>query len=663
MRGLKSAFAILVFLLLGISCQKESSLLTDQKAKIKTDITANKLTATLLAATAITNVETFETGTKTAYAIGNVILPSGSWSLNDALLGNTASDRKNGTQSARLRNSGILSTNFDYTNGASTVTVLHALYGTDASSTWQLWYSTNGGTSYVQSGGTVTSSSTTLQTASFTINIAGNIRFQIRKTDGSSNRVNFDDFSVTDYTAASSNPTLTAVSPTSVIAGSAALTLTAAGTNFTSTSTVNWNGTALTTTFVSATSLTATLPAANITTAGTDSITVATAGVGTSSALAFVVQPVPVPVLSSISPNTAVAGSAGFTLTATGSSFISSSVINWNGAALTTTYVSATSLTASVPAANITAAGTASITVVTPGAAASSPVTFTITVPSTVKRFLFDATKAETAGNADWVIDEDGSTPQKVPTPAQTGITSTTSETYWTGALSSWGIALVKKGNFVETLPSGTAITYGTSGAQDLSKYDVFVIDEPNIRFTATEKVAILNFVKNGGGLFMISDHTISDRNNDGWDSPDIWNDLMTNNTVQNNPFGFSIDLTNISQISTNVLTGNSTNPILHGSQGNVTKMEFNNGATLTLQPAVNSTIQGLIWQNSIAQSTTKVMAASSTFGTGRVFAVTDSSPMDDGTGAAGNTLFVSWPLYSHTQLFMNASLWLAKLQ
>jgi hypothetical protein len=70
-----------------------------------------------------------------------------------------------------------------------------------------------------------------------------------------------------------------------------------------------------------------------------------------------------------------------------------------------------------------------------------------------------------------------------------------------------------------------------------------------------------------------------------------------------------------------------------------------------------------LIWQNSFSQGNTNVMAASSTFGTGRVFVVTDSSPMDDGTGASGNTLFVSWPLYSHTQLFMNASLWLAKLQ
>lgn len=260
----------------------------------------------------------------------------------------------------------------------------------------------------------------------------------------------------------------------------------------------------------------------------------------------------------------------------------------------------------------------------------------------TGKKFLFDNTKAETAGNADWVIDEDNSTPQRIPTPLQSTITSTTSETYWTGALSSWGIALVKKGNTVETLPSGASITYGSStNAQDLKNYNVFVIDEPNIRFTTAEKQAILNFVKNGGGLFMISDHTISDRNNDGWDSPAIWNDFMTNNGLISNPFGFSVDLTNISETSTNVLSGNLTNPILHGSQGNVTKLAFNNGASLTLSPTANATVQGLIWQNNYTQSNTKVICASSTYGSGRVYIVADSSPMDDGTGAPNNQLYV----------------------
>jgi hypothetical protein len=137
----------------------------------------------------------------------------------------------------------------------------------------------------------------------------------------------------------------------------------------------------------------------------------------------------------------------------------------------------------------------------------------------------------------------------------------------------------------------------------------------------------------------------------------------MTNNSVQNNPFGFSIDLTNISELSSNVRTNSSGNPILHGSQGNVTQLEFNNGATVTINPSANATVQGLVWQGGYAQGNTHIMAASSTFGSGRVFVVTDSSPMDDGTGASGNNLYVSWPLYSHAALFMNASLWLAKLQ
>lgn len=294
----------------------------------------------------------------------------------------------------------------------------------------------------------------------------------------------------------------------------------------------------------------------------------------------------------------------------------------------------------------------------------TASLTSTSSIVSTGKKFLFDNTKAETAGNADWVIDEDNSTPQRIPTPLQANITSTTTESYWTGALSSWGIALVKGGNAVETLPSGAAITYGsTTNAQDLKNYSVFVIDEPNVRFTTAEKQAILNFVKNGGGLFMISDHTVSDRNNDGWDSPAIWNDFMTNNGLVNNPFGFSIDLTNYSQSSTNVLSGNLTNPILHGTQGNVTKMSFANGASITLSPTLNATVQGLIWKSSTSQTTTNVMCASSTYGTGRVFVVADSSPMDDGTGGPNNTLYVSWSLYSHAALFMNASLWLAKLQ
>ena len=75
----------------------------------------------------------------------------------------------------------------------------------------------------------------------------------------------------------------------------------------------------------------------------------------------------PVPVVSSISPAFTDAGGAVFTLTVNGSGFIASSTIYWGASALTTTCVSATQLTAQVPAADIaTAAGTIAITVQTP---------------------------------------------------------------------------------------------------------------------------------------------------------------------------------------------------------------------------------------------------------------------------------------------------------
>ena len=467
-------------------------------------------------------------------------------------------------------------------------------------------------------------------------------------------------------------PAITSLSPASVTAGAPVFTLTVNGTNFIGSSVINWNGSALTTTYINSTQLTATVSASLVTTAGTAAVTVVTPapGGGTSNAATFTVSAPgnnPVPTLTAISPASITAGAASFTLTANGNNFINTSVIKWNGTSLTTTYLTGSLLTATVSAALVTTAGTANVTVFNPapGGGTSGPIIFTINpVGSTAKKFLFDATKAETAGNADWVIDEDGSVPQRIPTPAQSGVTAATPETYWTGAISSWGIALVKLGHTVETLPSTGSITYGNAGnPQDLSNYDVFVVDEPNTRFTTAEKQAILNFVNNGGGLFMVSDHTMSDRDGDGWDSPAIWNDFMTNNGSVSNPFGFSVDLTNISEISSNVLSGNPSNTILHGSQGNVSQLSFNNGATLTLNSAANASVQGLIWQNGFAQSSTHAMSASSIYGTGRVYVVTDSSPLDDGTGAPGNTIFVDWPLYSHTQLFMNASLWLAKLQ
>jgi hypothetical protein len=285
---------------------------------------------------------------------------------------------------------------------------------------------------------------------------------------------------------------------------------------------------------------------------------------------------------------------------------------------------------------------------------------------TTPKKFLFDAIKAENAGNADWIVSENSAgTPLRFPSPAISTVTATTPENYWQGGLSAWGIALVKQGHSIESLVAGSSITFGSAtNPQDLSKFDVYVVDEPNTLFTAAEKTAIVNFVNNGGGLFMISDHNISDRNNDGKDSPAIWNDLMINNSVKANPFGLSVELTNISETSTNVLN-DPTNTILNGSQGKVSQLKFSNGATIKVNTTNNATAKGLIWQNTSTQGATKAMCASATFGTGRVVLISDSSPADDGTAKPGKRVFPGWTEVggNHARLHMNASLWLAKLQ
>jgi endonuclease G len=150
-------------------------------------------------ASAVTLAEGFEAGTKAAYAVADVTLGSGVWTLDEALIGNTTSDPKVGTKSARVRNSGLVSMKFDRTAGAGTVTVRHAMYGTDTSGTWALYSSQNQGGTWTQVGATQSTSGSALGTASFTVNLSGTIRFQLRKLDGSANRICFDDVTITDY--------------------------------------------------------------------------------------------------------------------------------------------------------------------------------------------------------------------------------------------------------------------------------------------------------------------------------------------------------------------------------------------------------------------------------------------------------------------------------
>lgn len=84
--------------------------------------------------------------------------------------------------------------------------------------------------------------------------------------------------------------------------------------------------------------------------------------------------------LTLLTPGAVNAGAATTVITATGSGFTASSVIEWNGTPLTTNYVSGTSVTAVVPATDLTEPGTVSVTVsnTSSGGASSGVVGFTI---------------------------------------------------------------------------------------------------------------------------------------------------------------------------------------------------------------------------------------------------------------------------------------------
>ena len=87
------------------------------------------------------------------------------------------------------------------------------------------------------------------------------------------------------------------------------------------------------------------------------------------------------PTITTISPSTAVAGTTAFTLTINGTNFIAASMVNFGGAALPTTFVDSTQLTAAIPASSVASTGMLPVTVTNsaPGGGTSNAINFSVT--------------------------------------------------------------------------------------------------------------------------------------------------------------------------------------------------------------------------------------------------------------------------------------------
>jgi hypothetical protein len=297
---------------------------------------------------------------------------------------------------------------------------------------------------------------------------------------------------------------------------------------------------------------------------------------------------------------------------------------------------------------------------------------FSFNASAQQKTVLFDAAHAQTAGNADWTLDEDTcGTAQRFPTPDQAGITSATAETFWSGGMSAFGVDLVKKGFHVESLPVGGRVTFGdTTNVQDLSHYNVFVMPEPNIQLTAAEIAAIRSYVQNGGGLFMISDHAGADRNNDGIDAAGVFNALMGSPSIFGITFGDNSASTTTDWFDDHPdvnYTADMTSPIIwtgpFGIPSSTKGLGLFGSTSMTLSTAANPNVKGHVWKTTGTRDTaTLVTFATSKFGTGRVAAVGDSSTAEDATNGCGHTTFLGYndPSYNNGLIIANAISWLA---
>ena len=136
--------------------------------------------------------EDFEAATKGSYAPANLDLSTGSWHLNNALIGSAAADQKNGSRSVRMK-TGRISMNFDIQN-IHQVYISHGQYGQDPASEWKLMVSVDGGKNYSQVGTSIVEQNRTLVTDTFSVQPFYKMRFRIDNVGSTAAaRINLDD--------------------------------------------------------------------------------------------------------------------------------------------------------------------------------------------------------------------------------------------------------------------------------------------------------------------------------------------------------------------------------------------------------------------------------------------------------------------------------------
>ena len=151
-------------------------------------------------------IETWE-GISTYQSYTTTFIQGHAFKWNTSDVGIWSGDANaNGTQSCRFGKTAAsyIEMAEDVTDGASKISFYAAKWGSDATPTLQVLYSTNGGSTWTAVG-TCTPNGTWQQYI-FNLNVTGNVRFKINQTAGS--RLNIDDIAITSNVVPEPDPTI-----------------------------------------------------------------------------------------------------------------------------------------------------------------------------------------------------------------------------------------------------------------------------------------------------------------------------------------------------------------------------------------------------------------------------------------------------------------------
>lgn len=277
-------------------------------------------------------------------------------------------------------------------------------------------------------------------------------------------------------------PTLTTVTPSSVVEGSPAQLVTLTGTNFLPTTTATYNGAARAVTYISSTQIQVALLAGDLVAASTGTLQAANPapGGGASNTLPFTVTAIvlnPAPAISSTSPSSVAAGSGSQLVTITGTGFISGvTTLTINGLPVILSVSSPTSATFILPSTATLVPGNVSVFLANPapgGGTASTSIAVVASNPAPTLNAISPTNALTNSGSIMVMLSGSGFTPNSVVT--YNGLPLTT--TYISGTMLSVTIvapATPGTGIFavVNPAPGG-----GTSGQQTITFIDAPVVE------------------------------------------------------------------------------------------------------------------------------------------------------------------------------------------